>query len=199
MNYKINKTEEINPKIDSKEWEKAEIGRVDSRLWTNYEQSPNMTFRILKGPLGISVLMSTDERNLKAQCDEENGMVCRDSCMEFFIKPDTRDVNYMNFEFNPKGVLHLGIGQGPADRTLIWEDRATFKIESDAKEGDWRLKFYIPFDFLDKYYKNLSEVFKGNFFKCANKDDTSHYATWSPVRTKGPDFHQPDFFGFFEI
>ena len=119
--------------------------------------------------------------------------------MELFIKPDNHDERYLNFEFNPKGVLHLGIGSGRHGREPIDVSRDIFSIYSDAKEGDWTLKFYIPDSFLLERFGKISRVFKGNAFKCGDMTDHVHYATWSEVEVDSPDYHVPDFFGIFEM
>ena len=207
MEYKIVKTTVINPDINSPEWEKAEVGFVDKDCWDGWHKGPETTFKILRGPEGISVLFHTDERNLRAEITEENGAVCNDSCIEFFFKPSPWDPNYLNFEVNPKGVLHLGIGIDRYGRTPITEDRKTFDIVSIANEGDWTLKYYIPDSFLKKWYPDVDEksqgnsstVAKGNVYKCGEATDHSHFTVWSEVDTKYPDFHQPDFFGIFRF
>ncbi len=199
MEYKIAKTEEVNPKINSPEWEKAEQGYVTIEPWEGFSVSPKTTFKLLRGPEGLSVLMHTDEKNLRAEVTEENGDIYCDSCMEFFIKPSPWDVNYINFEINPKGVMHIGIGKDRYGRELIDEPRSTFNVESIANDGDWTLKYYIPDSFLLKYFKILSPVFRANFYKCGEKTDHDHYAVWSPVETPKPDYHVADFFGIFRI
>ena len=199
MRYKVVKTDIIDVDIDSHEWEKAHVGYVGVNRWKEYAHAPITTFRMLHGPEGISILMCTEETNLRAEIAEENGKICQDSCMEFFLKPDVLDLNYLNFEFNPKGVLHLGIGNGRHGRQHLDEDRATFSIVSRAKEGDWRLKFYIPHSFLMKYFGKISPVCKGNFYKCGDMTDHVHYGTWSEVEVPAPDYHVPDFFGKIEL
>ena len=111
------------------------------------------------------------------------------------MKPDVYDKRYINFEVNPSGIMHIGIGADRYDRQLIFDDRKIFCIESDAKEGDWRLKYYIPDEFLYKFFKKISPVAKANFYKCGEKTDHPHYGAWSEVETEIPDFHVSDFFG----
>ena len=126
---------------------------------------------------------------------EENSRVCDDSCMEFFFKPDPWDFNYINFEFNPRGVMFLSIGKDRHDRLLLDTDRAIFSIASEPKEGDWKLKFYIPDPFLLTHFEKLAPVCRGNFYKCAQASEHSHFGTWNEVEVDHPDFHLSDFFG----
>lgn len=203
MRYIVSKTEEINPSINSPEWEKAQVGYIDKEPWKEgLFPSPKTTFKLLRGPEGLSVLMHTDEKNLRSEETEENGDIYCDSCMEFFYKPSPWDTRYLNFEINPKGVMHLGLGQDRFNRTMIWE-RDIFDIVSIANEGDWTIKYYIPDSFISKYFPDLerlssgntTSVVKGNFYKCGDKTKQPHYAAWSPVEVDEGDFHVPDFFG----
>lgn len=208
MEYFVAKTNEIDPGINSLEWEKAKTGYIEYEPWidrpvSKLTKSPNTTFKVLRGPEGISVLMHTDETHLRAEELEENGPICNDSCMEFFLKPSPWDVRYLNFEINPKGVMHLGVGKDRFEREFVKEERKIFSIVSDAKEGDWTLKFYIPFKVIENVYPDLEELSRGNsshmvranFFKCGGKTDHPHLASWTNIQIKNADFHVPDFFG----
>ena len=199
MKYKVIKTDVIDPDINSHEWDRANVGYVCFDRWKEFSPSPITSFKLLRGPKGISVLMCSEEKNQRAECLTENGMICQDSCMEFFFKPDPLDLNYLNFEFNPKGVLHLGLGNGRHGRILIDENRETFKIQTKQKDAEWAVKFYIPEEFLLRYFNRLAPVCKGNFYKCGDLTDHEHYGTWSEVEVENPDFHVPDFFGRIEM
>lgn len=203
MRYIVAKTDVVNPAIDSPEWEKASVGYVDKEPWTDgLFPSPKTIFKILRGPEGISVLMHTDETNLRAEKTQENGDICCDSCMEFFYKPSPWDTRYFNFEINPKGVMHLGLGENRFNRTMITE-RKIFDIVSIANDGDWTIKYYIPDSFISECFpdlENLSRgntscVARGNFYKCGDETERPHYAAWSCVEIDEGDFHVPDFFG----
>lgn len=199
MRYKAGKTEVINPSINSEEWDKAEWAVLTDTGWVEVKEPIETKFKMLRGPEGISMMMHTTEKNLRAEVTEENGMVCKDSCMEFFFKPDPWNLKYINFEINPKGVAHIGLGEDRFDRLLIDEDRKTFDIESIPNDGDWTLKYYIPDEFLHRYFKNINYVCRANVYKCADATDHKHYTVWSPVEVARPDYHVPDFFGFIEL
>ncbi len=199
MRYKAVKTEVVDPSICSPEWEKATEGVVGVDRWKEYLPSPATSFKLLHGPEGISLLMHSKEQNLRAECTEENGSVYLDSCMEFFFKPDPLDVNYLNFEINPKGVMHLGLGAGRHDRRLLDTDRAVFNIEACVTDEGWSVKLYIPNSFLLEHFGQIAPVCKGNFYKCGDGTDHVHYGVWSEVEVPAPDFHIPDFFGRIEL
>ena len=198
MQYNIKKTNVIDPCINSPEWDKAYLGNVSCQRWKEYFQPIHTTFKLLRGPKGFSVLMHTDEKNLRAEHTEQNSMVCEDSCMEFFFNPDPSDVKYINFEVNPKNVLHLSIGDDVNERQLIAVDRKIFNMEAIPNDGDWTLKFYIPDSFLLKYFDRISDICVGNFYKCGDFTDHPHYASWKEVETEEPNFHTPRYFGILE-
>ncbi len=199
MRYKVVRTDVINPDIHSKEWEKANVGYVNVDRWQEYNKTPKTSFRLLLGAEGISLLMKSEETNLRAECREENGAVYCDSCMEFFLKPNVHDERYLNFEINPKGILHLGLGVGRQDRTLLCTERNLFSIAAETDNESWRLKLYIPKSFLNEIFGEISPVCKANFYKCGDMTDHVHYGAWSECETEAPDFHVPDFFGIIDL
>lgn len=199
MRYKVEKTNIIDPGIKSSAWNRAHLGIVSCQRWREYFEPINTTFKLLKGPEGISVLMHTDEKKLRAEHTEQNSLVCEDSCMEFFFNPNPTDVNYINFEINPKKAMYISIGNDRYNRHLITADKEIFKIESIPNDGDWSLKFYIPDSFLLDYFDKIADVWKGNFYKCGDLTGHTHYASWAEVETEKPDFHAPDYFGILEF
>ena len=194
MCYKAGKTNVDNPCINSPEWEKADTGKISVQKWSDFYQPINTTFKLLRCPNGISVLMHTDEKNLRSECKEQNGRVCDDSCMEFFLKPDPWDVNYINFELNPEKVMFLSIGPDRQNRTLLDTDREIFNIESQTDDNGWTLKFYIPDSFMLEHFSKIHNVCRGNFYKCGELTGHSHFITWAEIESEKPDFHIPDFF-----
>lgn len=202
MRYYVSKTEVINPQLDSQEWENAEIGCVDKEPWTEgLYPSPKTIFKLLRGPEGLSVLMYSEETNLRMK-ECENGEVCNDSCVEFFYKPSPWDTRYFNFEVNPNGIMHLGIGADRFQRVMITE-RKQLDIATKIDEFGWMVKYYIPDSFIMEWFPdeeklssgNKSYVARANFYKCGDKTDKPHYAMWSNIETELDDFHVPDFFG----
>ena len=196
VRYLLAKTDLIDPAIASPEWEKAETATVAVDRWAGYAPVPKTTVKLLRSPEGISVLMHTEEKGLRATHTEDNGEICEDSCMEFFLKPSNLKPEYLNFELNPRGTLHLGMGVGREDRVFPKIDRTALSIESIPNEGDWTLKLYIPDALLLSLFGEISPIVKANFYKCGELTDHSHFGTWAEVETPRPDFHQPDFFGF---
>ena len=92
MRYYVEKTVLIDPALDSREWDRAEVGAVDKNPWKRDDlfPAPKTEFQLLRGPEGLSVRMHSAESKLRME-EAENGGVCRDSCMEFFFKPSPWD------------------------------------------------------------------------------------------------------------
>ncbi len=199
VRYTVAATDIIDPGINSEEWSKAKTEALTFQPWKDFYQPINASFKLMSGPQGISILMHTDEKKLRSMEKKQNGAICTDSCMEFFFKPNPWDTSYINLEFNPSGILHIGIGSGRHSRRLLDTDRSIFSIESVANDGDWTLKFYLPFEFLYEHFETVSDVCKANFYKCGDMTDHPHYISWTNIETEKPDFHVPDFFGFLEI
>ena len=194
MEYRIRRVDLDTISVDAPEWAVAEVGVVGNNPWADFAPAPATTFQVLRGNKGFFVKMHTNESPLRAEVDIENGKICTDSCMEFFLKPDPFSHNYINFEVNPKGRMHIGFGPDRRERLHIDCPRDIFRVESDAKDGDWTLKYEIPDSFLRVYFEHQSPVMRGNFYKCGDLTASEHYAAWAPICTEKPDFHLADFF-----
>jgi hypothetical protein len=183
---------------------------IDRVNWPGYEYQPKVRFNIAYGEKEIYLKYYVHEQYVMAQKNKSNQSVCEDSCVEFFVSPDSDGI-YYNFEFNPIGTCLLGKGTGRADSKVVDADYIS-KIRRlgtmgtgafDEKTGDqyWELTIAIPVEsFAGKDIKTLSgKVFKANFYKCGDKLTQPHYLTWNPVGTAKPDYHRPEYFGTLEF
>lgn len=191
--YLIKKTNLDNVPISSLEWEKAEDAII-SLPAPGSEYSPVTVFKALYSQGGITVKMETDEKPLLARKTERDGDICLDSCMEMFIRPETSE-EYLNFEINPLGTLHLGFGKDRYGRKHFDIKSEVFKIECTFENDKWQLKYYIPFSVLEDIYGSYTDVFYGNFYKCGEETEKIHFLTWNEVKTEKADFHRPEYFG----
>jgi hypothetical protein len=139
--------------------------------------------------------------------------VWKDSCVEFFAQPRL-DHGYFNFEFNCGGAFLCSYITNPT-RT---PDGFKEFVKVSAKIGQtiraraslpqraepeitvpvvWTLSFFIPFSLFEHYLGPLGaltgQVWRGNFFKCADESSHPHWASWSPVDQFN--FHRPNCFG----
>ena len=198
--YRIHATPSPEISINSTAWQEAPAASVNTFPWdAAADGRPVSHARLLHSPAGLYIKFSVSEYPILARFTQPNDPVCRDSCVEFFFQPDTKDPRYMNFEMNPLGTLLIGLGSSRYDLGYLSFDPEVFAVETLIHDRSWELKLVIPYTFIHTYFKELTNPFKGNLQKCADDAPQPHYACWSPIGTSRPDFHQPAYFGQFEL
>ncbi len=143
--------------------------------------------------------------------------VYQDACVEFFVQPAGAE-SYFNFEMNACGTLLASHVLNPEQdenglpkefEPLTRDDLSGVRVQSSlsgpiAKEITdsihWELEFFISFDLLARYISDMKrpvsgDVWRGNFYKCAENNSHPHWAAWSPVDAFN--FHLPRCFGEF--
>ncbi len=180
-----------------------ELGEVN---WESHPYKPEVRFNIAWGEREIYLKYYICESHVKAEKSRSNEMVCEDSCVEFFVAPES-DGLYYNFEFNPIGTALMGSGHGRHDssrsdpslvssiRRLTTMGREPFsEISGDI---EWSLTVAIPLTlfFRHRVESLVGKSFRANFYKCGDNLTTPHYLTWNPVKSEKPDYHRPEFFG----
>ncbi len=141
--------------------------------------------------------------------------VYQDACVEFFVQPAGAQ-SYFNFEFNACGTLLASHVLNPEkDKNglprefipLTVKDLEDIKVrgslpapvvEEITEAVTWTLEFFISFDLLARYISDMKrpaygDVWRGNFYKCAENNSHPHWAAWAPVDAF--DFHLPRCFG----
>lgn len=114
--------------------------------------------------------------------------------MEFFLAPYPDEKgNYLNFEQSLGGALLLQKGPNAADRVYIPHSDEYFETEKQIDENGWKIKFFIPFSFIDKHFATMNKKFRGNFQFCCEDKDV--YLTWNRIENPFPAFHKPEYFG----
>ena len=154
---------------------------------------------------GLYVTLRAYEKEPLARYTSLNDPVCKDSCIEFFFSPQEGDVSYFNFETNPLGTLYCGFGQdrytGKPQFTENWKEY--FDIRNERTEDGFVIRYHIPLAFIRKYLPDCTlysgKKMRGNFYKCGEDTPVEHYLSWSRVDTPRPDFHRPEFFGYFTL
>ena len=187
------KTYTLKKITSAPDWKNIEIMPIDNLLWTD-PLPITAQAQLCWDEEAIYLRMEAFEENIRKEETDPLAEICNDSCLEFFIQPQEGPY-YLNFEINPKGVLHLGIGEGREERRHPEIDPAVFDIVSRPVEGDWTLKLYIPDSFLLEHFAKISAVCRANLYKCGDLTDHEHYGAWSEVEVAEPDYHVPDFFG----
>lgn len=144
---------------------------------------------------------------------EYGSEVWKDSCVECFLEPKPGR-GYFNFEFNCGGAFLVNHIVDPA-RTPDGFKQFTRLSASEARRVKvraslppriepeiltplaWTLEFAIPLALLEPYVGSIGnvagQIWRGNFFKCAEENSHPHWAAWSPVDEFN--FHLPRCFG----
>jgi len=174
--------------------------------WAGYDNRPVVKFKIAYGPSEIYLKYYVTEPFTKAEYTRSNQAVYEDSCVEFFVRPDSSAV-YYNFEFNAIGTCLMAVGPDRNSRQLM-DPEIIAKIRrlgslgdqpfTERKEGQsWELTVAIPLEiFIGMDIRNLKgRSFRANLYKCGDKLSLPHYLSWNPIGTDKPDYHQPEFFG----
>lgn len=182
------------------------IGEVP---WPEFSYRPEVSFTAACSDNEIFLKYRVREQYIQATREKTNEMVCRDSCVEFFVSP--ADGTYFNFEFNCIGTCLVGHGTCREGRALL-NPGVVDRIERlstlgsnpfTERSGDftWELTCAIPLDIFSgsDLYKPWGKRFRANFYKCGDELTVPHYTAWNPIKTKNPDFHRPEYFGEIEF
>ena len=175
--------------------------------WVKFPYKPQTKFRMAYNKQEIYLQFNVTESAILAQeVDEEKGMPCFDSCVEFFVKIPG-DSTYYNLEFNCIGTCLVENGIRSNNRIRLSKE-LTSKIRRKSSLGstsfaekkgnfNWTLTLAIPLEVFGT--SNITtlkkQTLQANFYKCGEKLSTKHYVSWSPILTKWPNFHKPEFFG----
>ena len=189
--------------MDSEQVPFSSIGIVN---WDKFPYRPEVSFRIAHTGNYILVHYRVKEKSVLAATPKDNGLVCTDSCVEFFLSPNS-DSFYYNFESNCVGTLLIASGtsqqkrQKADQKTLSsvqrWSSLGRKPFQERVGTCQWEVALVIPANVLSvRSIQSLDGLrMKGNFYKCGDKMMTPHYLSWSPIDLPNPCFHCPQFFG----
>lgn len=183
------------------DFSKVPEGRIDCFQWeSGTPYRPNSSFKMCfqKGK-GIFLKMKSDEKNPRCTCVGRDGNCWEDGCMEFFIKPFEDREEYLNFEMTAKGAFLSAFGKDRNSRTLLKDltEKAP-NISGRITEDGWELDAFIPCEVISQAYGKEFDagkgIYYGNFYKCADKSQTPHFGSFSPMGSLPPGFHCPELF-----
>lgn len=184
-------------KID---WSAVEPAAIDEFQWL--PEAPVSAFaQVCYDENGFYARLSADENDILARFHGVLDMVCMDSCLELFFRPEKEDTRYFNFEFNPNGALYLGFGHGRFDsvRQIVQDPKNLFGIAPFKLQQGWGIEFMIPLRFIRLYFPGYElesgKTLLGNFYKCGEETIRPHYLSWNRINSETPDFHLPRQFG----
>jgi len=219
MEHKVARVAEP-PKIDAR-WDKAPWTSVESLAIDQYmgkrpEHFPRVKAKLAYDDAAVYVIFRVEDRYVRAVTPENQGQVCKDSCVEFFFTPGT-DVSrgYFNLEMNCGGRLlfHFQAVPRQPDRTAIAEcDVSCLEIAHSlprivepeiAEPVTWTVEYRLPVSLLGKYSSVATPVpgvvWMANLYKCGDSTSHPHWLSWSPLGEGKLDFHRPDSFGKLEF
>jgi hypothetical protein len=172
---------------------------------------PDTQLKLAWDAASLYLIFRVMDRFVRAARMDYQQDVYKDSCVEFFFKPNNDGTrNYFNLETNCCGTALFAFQSGPrqGEVRIPAEEFAAVSlahsmdgpIEPEITEPiTWTVEYRLPFALLEKYCKvdppSPGVVWKGNFYKIADESSHPHYLTWAPVDRPRPDFHQPRYFG----
>ena len=153
---------------------------------------------------GFCLKMVCEEKEPLRQYSKDMDPVYRDSAMEAFFLFEPRRENleslpYINLEANANGALLAAYGQERLYRSYFSrKEYKQFKCRAKIRENDWTLSIKLPIRVLERVYGPLhlgdGSSFTCNFYKISETKEIEHYASYSRIESKVPNFHLPEFF-----
>lgn len=173
---------------------------IDIFKWSDNDYHPKVEVFLCHNNDKLKVKFIAYEIEVYVKSFEDNGRICCDSCVEFFIRPYNDDSRYINFEINAVGAIVMSICE---DRNNMKPLESIYKsrlnIKTEVQIGFWIVQYEIPFDMICEIFDNRkrlksSNTFYGNFYKCGDETPNPHYGMWNEV-FGNPNFHQIQYFG----
>ncbi|MBQ9392421.1 MAG: carbohydrate-binding family 9-like protein [Oscillospiraceae bacterium] len=176
-----------------------EVAVMDLPLWGG-SAGVSAAAQLCYDDTALYVRLQASEREIRAENTEVWQEPCEDSCLEFFFSPMPGDLRYFNVEFNPNGLMFLGLGTGIPDLVRLWPlQEDVFRFESRRTQGGWEISYAIPHAFVRRFFPGYAPAagaeLRGNFYKCGDKTAQPHYLVWNPIPEEKHTFHSPVDFG----
>jgi len=211
--YQVTRMKE-NSTIDAdwnkRAWKNVETLPLEYFMGQKPDHLPKVQAKVSYDDDFIYVIWRVEDNYVLARRTNNQELVCKDSCVEFFFTPsgDPDKNGYFNLETSCSGVMMFaanvpGVPNGvtAADITrVVIAGSLKGPIDTEiAKPTTWTLEYKIPIDVLQR----LSQVqkpgpgvtWRANFYKCADESSHPHWLTWSHVDWPTPRFHIPKYFG----
>jgi hypothetical protein len=198
---------------DDEIWSEANELSIDNFHERSKSTHPVTKAKVLHDNEAVYVLFKVEDKYVRAVAEKNQDSVCRDSCVEFFVKPK-EDKGYFNFEINCGGTILLSYVRDPERTENGFKDFEYVSDENLKKieiyhsmpknvepeiEDDtvWYIEYRVPKSMFEAYVGELGELsgqtWTANFYKCADETSHPHWAMWNPV-TEPLNFHKPECF-----
>lgn len=219
MSYLIRRAEKtpaLDAGFDSGDWEKSRVLNVSVFRPEGSSHRPETRFRLQYGREGLYGLFAVRDRYVRCVAERFQDLVCRDSCVEFFVQPSLGS-GYINFEFSAAGVMlayrildprrRPGTGdvvpltEREVEGVRIYHSLPGRVEREITEEVCYELGFFLPFTVFAVTHGAPPPVsrtlWRGNAYKCGDDTSHPHWASWRPVKRLC--FHEPDCFGDMEF
>lgn len=148
---------------------------------------------------GFYLKMTCLETDPICHYEKDNDPVYLDSTMEAFLALCPPSEYYFNFEFNSKAALLAKYGSGRHGRTFFTQEQLSQITRTVSVSKDrWEITMFFPQTVLKEYFPDFAPQAGGkirlNFFKLAEGEEMTHFASYAPIQSPKPDFHLPQFF-----
>lgn len=185
--HRAGRTPALDAGFDSGEWSGCRTLNVDVFRPEGSGHRPETRFRLQYDREGLYGLFSVRDRFVRCVARKFQDPVCRDSCVEFFVRPGADDVRPLT-EREAAGIRIYHSLPGRIEQEL-------------AQETCYELGFFLPFSIFAGTHGAPAPVsrtvWSGNVYKCGDDTSHPHWASWRPVRRVN--FHEPDCFGDLEF
>ncbi|MGI9325897.1 MAG: carbohydrate-binding family 9-like protein [Pseudomonadales bacterium] len=194
---------EIDGKLDEPAWLAAPRFRPLSFTWFKEGEQEQTVVKMLWDDQYLYVAHLCEDAHITARCEEHDGPVAKDDCLEVMIAPDPeRPSFYYNLEWNVIGGYVDGHRpDGPKGPRVPWdaegieiagESVGTLNEDTDV-DRFWIVEVAIPLKNFGQTPKPKS-VWHLNINRHGG-DTNIQYSQWSPGDTPQPAFHTPHRFG----
>lgn len=189
------------------DWSSIERAAVDSYVWGGAEKAYKTYGQLVYAKTGddsagLYIHLFCEEKNPVSKEKQLDGLVCMDSCMEFFFgmhEPGSDDISYLNLECNSIGTTFISFGVERHGRVFLDSlGVERFPVSASVGADGWDVFWFLSEVNLKKIFglSGISEntVVMGNFYKC-DENANAPFGSWSPIVAPKPDFHRPECFG----
>jgi hypothetical protein len=195
-------------------WQQANTLEIAAFRPESSPHRPETRCRLLYDDRGIYGRFLVRDRYVVSKREHFQDQVCCDSCVEFFVKPPACR-GYFNLEMNCSGVFLIQHvidprreNRGPLKefRKFTRAEVAELKVFGSmpkklpaeiAGPVEWQVGFFLPFSLFEaecgRRTPAAGEIWRANFYKCADDSSRPHWASWNPISELN--FHLPDGFG----
>lgn len=189
------------------DWSDIARADVDSYSWGGAERAYKTYGQLSYAKTGddktgLYIRLFCEEKKPVSKETQLDGMVCMDSCMEFFFgmrDKGSDSVYYLNIESNSLGVTFMSFGKERYGRVFLSElGIERFPVRVNITSDGWEVLVFVPEKDLKKIF-GLSDInenteMMGNFYKC-DENANAPFGSWAPIVAPAPDFHRPEYFG----